>query len=225
MAKTDLIRKEKVRAMRRAGHSINEIVEATGTNKTTVSVWLRDLPLTDEQRAALARENPRWANAYQGGQANRRKGLTARKAAQESGREQARLADLLHRKGCILYWAEGAKQKSAVHIINSDPDVVLFFTRFLRDALHVKSEAITIYVHCNTQDELEHTRIKQYWLGLLDLPDLCFKKIILKQGSKFTHTQDDVGLCTVMVRNTHLVMHIFGAIQEYTGIDNPAWLF
>lgn len=225
MAKTDLKLKAKVRQLREDGYSISEIVEETGTHKATVSNWVRDLPLTDAHKAALIARNPRWANANEGGQANRRKGLITRRAAQQQGRERAKEGDALHRKGCILYWAEGAKRKSGIHLINTDPDMLIFFMRFLRQALHVPDEWVSLYVHCNTEDIQEHERMKRYWLQTLHLPPACFRKVILKPKSKHQHTAQDNGICTIQVGKTELVMHIFGAIQEYTGFEYPEWLF
>jgi hypothetical protein len=33
-----------------------------------------------------------------------------------------------------------------------------------------------------------------------------------------------MGVCTIRVNSTRVVQHIFGAIQEYGGLDEPAWL-
>jgi hypothetical protein len=225
MATTDIKAKEKAREMRQSGHAIVEIVEETGVDRNVIRKWVRDIELTDAHKAALIERNPKWINAYEGGQANRRKGLIAREAAQQEGRDRAKLGEPLHRKGCILYWAEGAKHKSSVHLINTDPDMLIFFLRFLRESLNVLDEWVSIYIHCNTEDVQEHERMKRYWLYTLHLPPSCFRKVILKPKSKHQHTAQDNGICTIQVHKTDLVMHIFGAIQEYTGIDNPAWLF
>ena len=32
------------------------------------------------------------------------------------------------------------------------------------------------------------------------------------------------GVCTLKVHSTQAVQHIYGAIQEYAGFDQPAWL-
>jgi hypothetical protein len=32
------------------------------------------------------------------------------------------------------------------------------------------------------------------------------------------------GVCSVVVHSTWMVQHIYGAIQEYAGFDEPAWL-
>ena len=35
--------------------------------------------------------------------------------------------------GCMLYWAEGAKERNVVKFANSDAAMVRFFVRFLRE--------------------------------------------------------------------------------------------
>jgi len=32
------------------------------------------------------------------------------------------------------------------------------------------------------------------------------------------------GVCTLRVHNSWMLQHIYGAIQEYGGFDEPAWL-
>ena len=51
-AKDDL--RETAVAMRREGRSYREIREVVGVSKSTLSLWLRDIPLTEEQKLALA---------------------------------------------------------------------------------------------------------------------------------------------------------------------------
>src|SRR6478672_126704 len=55
-AKDDL--REVAVAMRKEGRSYREIREEVGVAKSTLSLWLRDVPLTEEQQLALARRGP-----------------------------------------------------------------------------------------------------------------------------------------------------------------------
>ncbi len=55
-AKDDV--RETAVAMRREGRSYREIREVVGVSKGTVSLWLRDVPLTEDQRLALAQRGP-----------------------------------------------------------------------------------------------------------------------------------------------------------------------
>ena len=45
--------KEKAIALRKQGLSVNKIAKEVGASKSTVSLWVRDIKLTDEQKQQL----------------------------------------------------------------------------------------------------------------------------------------------------------------------------
>ena len=59
--------KEKVKAiqLRKSGYGYNEILKEIGVSKSTLSLWLRDIKLTDNQKKKLlkGREISRYAGA------------------------------------------------------------------------------------------------------------------------------------------------------------------
>lgn len=145
---------------------------------------------------------------------------------QEEGRAKARENNPLHLAGCMLYWAEGAKSKSSgIAFANSDPNMLLLFMRFLREEMQVKDEIIRMRIQCHTRDPIEIKRIERYWLDLLDLPSCSLRKTLIKKGNPnaIRHNNFENGFCMVEVYRVRLLHHIFGAIQEYSGFDNPAW--
>jgi hypothetical protein len=74
-----------------------------------VSLWVRDVPLTPEQEAALDARNPVRSGQRTGAVNNSRRRREERRAAQAHGRALAREQDPDFIAGCMLYWAEGAK--------------------------------------------------------------------------------------------------------------------
>jgi hypothetical protein len=215
--------REKARELRRRGMSVGAIAKAVGASKGSVSVWVRDIELTEEQKAALKRCQHRWGAQNKGAQANRSKHLEKRKAYQEAGRARAREGSPLHLAGCMLYWAEGAKKRNHLYFVNSDSNMLQLFIRFLRDELKVDDSDIALYIHCHNADDIK--RIQQYWTDVLQLPSSCLRKAQVKKGSDTRRNILTHGVCGIAVNRTELVMHIFGAIQEYGGFDNPDWLF
>jgi hypothetical protein len=224
---------EKAREMRVQGQSVNEIAKALNVSKGSVSVWVRDIEITSDQRKIL--DENRRANAIylqRGGpggkpfsEVNHQKGIQRRILYQQAGREYAKRGERLHRMGCILYWAEGAKTRNSVIFVNSDPNMMILFMRFLRECLNVPDEWLKLRLHCHTSDITEHERMKKYWLDLLRLKNDCFNQVIFLPSSRIRYNQIVNGLCTICVYNTEVTMHIYGAIQEYIGIDKPEWLF
>jgi hypothetical protein len=101
----------------------------------------------------------------------------------------------------------------------------LMFMSFLCEELGVRREAIKLKIVCHAQNDDECRRIEEYWLNLLHLPPANLGKTFVKPTSTKVHNHLPNGVCMVRVYDTALVSHIFGAIQEYGGFENPEWLF
>jgi len=222
--------KEKARQMRREGKSLNEIVAALKVSKASASVWVRDIKLSSDQREFLVERQKQFVSDLnrrgQGGsQANRQNATRQRLTYQQEGREHARRNDVLHEMGCMLYWAEGAKERNSIVFVNSDPNMMVLFMRFLRKCLDVPDEKFKLKLHCHTDNIDEQRAIKQYWLDMFNLQNDCFGKVIVIKGGKTRTLRHHNGICTIVVASTKLTMHVYGAIQEYIGIDKPEWIF
>lgn len=117
------------RRLREQGLSVKEIARMLRVSKSSVSSWVKDIVLTDDQREALdARISFAAANRKRMSDATEK-----RVAYQQKGRLQARVGDTRLIAGCMLYWAEGSKKRNSVIFVNSDPEMMMFFVDFLRD--------------------------------------------------------------------------------------------
>jgi transposase-like protein len=126
--------RELARELRRTeGASIKEIARRIGAAQSSISRWVRDVELTEEQRETLR------IAAYHGHVKGRTMNALlrreARVMAQEEGRMLAAQGDRLFVTGCMLYWAEGAKARNQINFANSDPAIVAIFIRFSSDVL------------------------------------------------------------------------------------------
>ena len=135
----------------------------------------------------------------------------------------------MHRAGCMLYWAEGAKDRNSVVFVNSDRPMVEYFVRFLRESLGVTSEEITLRLNVYLTNGLTLREVENHWLWALGLPRSSLRKHTINHTptSSSGKRRDKLpyGVCAVRVkRSTRLVQHIYGAIQEYAGFDEPRWL-
>ena len=151
-----------------------------------------------------------------------------RAAWQLEGRARAREEDLLHQAGCLLYWAEGSKDRNAVNLVNSDIALVRLFRRFLSECLEIASDRMTFRLNVYTGNGLTIADIERHWLSALDLPRTCLRKHSINQpsnasGLKTNKLPYGVGNLAVL-ESTRWVQHIYGAIQEYGGFDEPRWL-
>jgi hypothetical protein len=207
------------------------IAARIGVSASSVHGWTKDIELTEEQKTYNLRgprgpQNPelvrrraeRWAARCR----------AARLASQEDGRRTAREGDPLHLAGCMLYWAEGAKRRNTIEFTNSDPRMLILFRRFLTDAMAIERDEILLAINVYTNNGLTIEEIERYWLELLDLPATSVRKHMTNHmptsSSGKARNKLPYGVCTLRVHSTWMLQHIYGAIQEYAGFDEPAWL-
>jgi transcriptional regulator with XRE-family HTH domain len=211
------------RLRREQGLSVKELARLLRVSPSSVSLWVRDIELTEEQRKELQSRSSRAATASIVASA-----LSRRVEAQGRGRRKAKLEDPLHIAGCMLFWAEGSRNRNVVEFVNSDPAMVVFFGRFLRVCFDVPDAKMRI--KCNLfADHLERQHeVEQHWLDILELPRSCLCKssvnVYSKYSKKTRRNKLPYGTCRIAVHDTQLVQHIYGAIQEYAGFDREEWL-
>jgi transposase-like protein len=222
---------ERVRARnlrRRDGRSIKEIASIVGVSVSSVSVWVRDIALTEAQIAALVERNPALNGRLTGVTARSAQERSRRQAYQDEGRARARRGDAVHATGCMLYWAEGSKSRNSVQFVNSDPAMVRYFVAFLRRYYEIPDKAFRLDCnlfadHVGRQHEIEH-----FWLKTLELPSSCLRKSTVNTYSKHSQKKRPnklpYGTVRVCVHSTRVVQSIYGSIQEYGGFERPAWL-
>ena len=208
--------------------SVKEIARLVGVAPSSVSLWVRDIPLTADQLESLRQRNPAYNRQLRGANRNAERGRARRLEYQEEGRERARRGDALHVAGVMLYWAEGSKSRNSVQFVNSDPVMTRFFVDFLRMCHSVSDDDFRI--DCNLfADHLERQReIERFWLDILELPPACLRKSKVNVYSKYSQKKRQnklpYGTVRVCVHSTRIVQSIYGAIQEYAGFERPEWL-
>jgi hypothetical protein len=219
------------RRLRESGEPYKRIAARLGVSVGSVHLWTKDIELTAEQKAHNLRgprgpHNPE--RVRRRAQAWAARCRRSRQRSQQDGRDAARERDPLHLAGCMLYWAEGAKRRNGIQFTNSDPQMLVLFRRFLTDSLAIERDEIVMTLNVYTNNGLSIEEIEQYWLDLLDLPATAVRKHMLNHmptsSSGRAKNKLPYGVVTLSVHSTWMVQQIYGAIQEYAGFDEPAWL-
>lgn len=221
--------RERARHLRRAeGLPLNEIACRVGVSKSSVSLWVRDIELSPEQHEALRRRNPAYNRQLLGTRNNAARRRAERIAYQEEGREHARNGERLHLAGCMLFWAEGSRHRNTARFVNSDPEMIRFFVRFLRTCFSIPDDQIRITCNLFADHADRQWDIEQHWLDVTGLPRSCLCKstvnVYSKHSKKKRQNKLPYGTCRVTVSRTRVVQSIYGSIQEYAGFERPAWL-
>lgn len=218
--------KIKARELRSQGLSIKEIKTILNVSSASVSSWVKDIKLTKEQIDNLKQRNPVINGQMLGAKIRKEQSRKKRLEYQIKGKEKAKQGNLLHQAGCMLYWAEGAKHKNTCSIVNTDANMLKFFLKFLREQFNLKNDDFVIRINYYTNNGLTKENIEEYWLSTLDLQRSAIRKgqENNRPKSAINKTRFNVhpyGMCCIAVkRSTHIIQHIYGAIQEYAGFDN-----
>jgi hypothetical protein len=223
--------KAAARELRHRGLPYRAIARELRVSLNSAYRWTSDIELTPEQREFNLRgptgpQNPdhirRRTEAW-AARCRRR-----RADSQAEGRAAARSGNPLHLAGCMLFWAEGSKRRNAIHFTNSDPRMVVFFRRFLVDALGLEPAEIHLSINVYTNNGMSIEEIERYWLDLLQLPPSSARSHVLNHtptsSSGRAKNKLPYGVARLSVHQTCMVQHIYGAIQEYARFDEPSWL-
>jgi transposase len=181
-AKDDL--RARARELRREGRTYDEIAAELGVAKSSVSLWVRDLPKpqkTPEQMHAM--REARW------GPYRAERDRAQRRTRQAASREIGTLTDReLFLIGVGLYWAEGSKSKpyrlrEQVAFINSDPDMIEVYLAWLA-LLEVGSARLRFNVMIHESADVAGA--ERYWADLVGRDVADFGKTTLKKHNPKT---------------------------------------
>jgi hypothetical protein len=222
------VEREEARRLRREeGLALRVIAARLDVALSSVSLWTRDIELTEAQHERLRQANPIYNQQLRGQAGRSASARAARLAAQEHGRALARQADPEHLAGCMLHWAEGSNARNSVVFTNSDAEMLRAYLRFLRGPCEVEDERIALSVNCHLNNGLSVAEIEAWWLAQLDLPARALRAATVNRPSTASRWGRNVlvyGTARLSVHSTFLMQSIYGAIQEYAGFDRPAWL-
>jgi hypothetical protein len=219
---------EMARSLRRdLGLPVKEIARRVGVSVSSVSLSVRDVSRPSRRRRSTPATRFATLNATAPPTTASGAGPSA-PAAQEHGRALARAGDPLHIKGCMLHWAEGSKRRNSVMFTNSDDALIVVFLRFLRRCYGVTDDRMTLSVNCFLGNGLTIDEIQDWWLRRLELPASSLRTPAINRVSAASkRLKGNVlpyGTARLTVHSTFIAQSIYGAIQEYAGIERPEWL-
>jgi transposase len=173
----------RARELRAQGLDYEEIAGALGVSKSSVSLWVRDMPRPERLSYEECRKR-----AAEGSRLYWEAERPAREAQREAVRAEAagQVGVLSKREtliaGAIAYWCEGAKSKphkfcERVVFINSDPGLIRFFLHFLDEA-GVTSAQVRFRVHIHETADV--AAAEQFWMGVTGTGEAQFHRTVLK---------------------------------------------
>jgi hypothetical protein len=181
-AKDDL--RDRARELRTQGLSYNEIVAKLGVSKSSVSLWVRDVPCQERFRYVHNERRQEGLRKYNEARSAHHAAATEAAAA-EVGQLTTREVLIA---GAIAYWCEGAKSKpnrkaNRVVFINSDPGLIKFFLLFL-DVAGVNRDDWILRIHIHENADAEAAQ--RFWLDVTGSHPSQFRSPTLKRHNPKT---------------------------------------
>jgi transcriptional regulator with XRE-family HTH domain len=165
-----LAEQEEARQLRADGLTLVEIAEKLGVAKSSVSLWVRDVPFEPRPR----RRNRRYADpARPPNKLQRRKQEEIEDLLAEGRDRIGRLSEKEFLvAGTALYAGEGAKGDGEVVFPNSDPRIIIFFCAWLRRFFDVDESRLRLRLYLH--EGLDVEAAIAYWSELTAIPPAQF---------------------------------------------------
>lgn len=203
--------------LRKKGISIKLIAQKLGVAKSSVSVWVRDVTLSQSQLESLEADK----NSFRVIEKRRHTRLSNEKEKRRVIMDDAaKEICTISRKelqiiGLCLYLGEGAKtQRGAVKLANSDPDVIRIMMKYFREVCLVPEKKFRCHIHTYSHLSVEKAEI--YWSKVTGIPRAQFFKTYSKLSVASLGKKDSTpyGTAEITVCDTKLFLSIMGQIEK-----------
>lgn len=200
--------------LRKQGLSYNEIRRKVPVAKSTLSLWLKSIPLEARHKERLYTKQIAILALGPQSQKERRKREVediVRSAEQEITLPIS--LDAYRLMGASLYWAEGSK-KSGFEITNSDPYFILFVVRWVEKIFHIPAQSL--HARMNIYPQQNEDDMKKFWSDLTGIPIQNFGKSFVKPISK-DYKKNNLYYGTIRIevpKGTDMRYRVFGWIQK-----------
>lgn len=217
--------RQKAIILRQSGKTYGEIRSELGLSKSTLSGWLRNYTLTQDQLVILQES------------IDKRRYLAREKTSITKKIKRQNKLDLIYTKqkkewlslskrelflaGLFLYWGEGGKtERGILSISNTDPGVLKFSLLWMIRALNIPKNKIQVMLHLYSDMEIEEAT--NYWSIALNIPRSQFSKPYIKKSTReaLSYKGHGHGTCMLRVFNTELKKKILMSIKvmsDYAG--------
>lgn len=171
--------------LRKRGWTYNEIQRELSVAKSSLSLWFKDLHLTEREMDQLRsrKDSNRGRGRAKAAASNRANRLERQKIliSQSEHEFLKRRWDPLFLVGVALYWSQGVKTASSVQFVSSDPEMVKTFVMWLEKFENAPriNLAYRLFIHTPYYPG----ECENFWSKHLNISLSCFKKTIYKQTS------------------------------------------
>ncbi|MCM2339062.1 MAG: helix-turn-helix domain-containing protein [Burkholderiales bacterium] len=212
--------KQKAIVMRQKGMSYSQIEEKIKVSKSTLSEWLRDMPLSEKRIRELRADSPIRIERYRNTM-KAKKDTRLEEVYKKVSKDINKLSKRdLFLAGLFLYWGEGTKaQNSLVAITNTNPAMVKFFIKWL-ELFGIRSKDLKVKIHLYS--DMDTKAGLDFWSKELKIPLSQFYKPYIKKTNLKSITYKNgfgKGTCSVILGSRDLWEYIMMALRYISKIS------
>ena len=216
---TKLNLKKKAIELRKTGLSYFEIKKEIKVSKSSLSLWLRNISLSNIQIHRLTEKklNAIYQNAKNLKERKRQERMNiVEKYSKTIGKLSNRELNLI---GVSLYWAEGSKQKEenisqGTIFSNSDPKMLLVYLNWVKSILKINMSRIAFEIYIHESMKHNTNKIISYWKNILLIDNKSIVRVYYKKHTIQKRNKEYNGLVRIIIkRSSWLNRQICGLIE------------
>lgn len=213
--------KQKALRLRKSGKSYSQIKQLVGVSKSTLSYWLKNMPLSDDRVKMLRDWNANRIEKFRNTMRQKREDRLSKTYSEEKIKILPLSERELFLAGLFLYWGEGGKTAEArLTISNTNPAIIKFFIRWL-GLFKVPKSKLRIYLHLYKDMHIKKEMI--FWAKILDIPLQQFQKPYIKNSalSGLTYKNGfNHGTCNAIIGDARLSERVLMGIKAISDYIN-----
>jgi len=193
--------------LRKSGQSIRDVESELNIPSSSLSGWFKDVELTKSQKKILEQrhqkalikariEAVKWHNAQKADRIS-----YAKNEAEKSLKiTDIKNKQILEASLAMLYLAEGFKKTDTLGIGNSDPLILKFFIKAVKELYGLERSKIKCELHLRADQNPKE--IQRFWSKELDIPLINFTSVSVDNRTKGRPTYKDYrGVCVLRCSN------------------------
>lgn len=206
--------KRKAIDLRVQGYSLSEISRQLDVSRSTASLWLKGVALSEKARKRISDLSVR------GREKSTRTNKGKRKAEDIEIAERVESYFSKHRRidskiACaLLYWGEGTKcrDNKSVSFMNADPEMIRYFLRVFRDSFSLDEKRFRALVHLHEYHDKD-TQL-EFWSILTNIPIDQFNKSYLKKNTGKSKKENYPGCISIRYSDNKIYKELMGIIRK-----------
>lgn len=210
--------REKVLALRKKGFSYSQIKEKVTVSKSTLSNWLKDMPLSTKRMSELRDNSPKRIESFRQTMRKKREKILLQRIFEEKKKVGKISKRDLYIIGLALYWAEGTKTwDSKIEVTNSDPMLLQVFLRWLKAE---KADIGRARIKLHLYEGMNIKKEMSFWSNSLEISlEQFYQPIIKETRRRFHRGSHGHGTCQLIYGDRVLNDRIYAGIRHLSSLD------